>query len=223
MNWFSAPSVLLLSLASALVHAEPGPTTDPIGGGDAPPGSASEVGPSEPAGVEPRGELLQLSRQPQAELLVDVLLTSNDESSYFELVSEKNGASLIVCGTPCRFRIWPGRYRLITNPSSGYIGGANSLMIDGSSDVVIHQDSVFRPAMGAVLGVLGAATAIVGGFLLATNRCDSGCNTETARHSRLGVASLGAGLVVAPIGWLLFGQSRNPEINISPIDPGRTQ
>ncbi len=165
---------------------------------------------------EPRGELVRMARLPEAELMVGVTLVSNDERAYFEVNSDKTGAVLLICGTPCRFRIWPGRYRLITNASGHYVGGANQFVVERDSNVQIVEPHVYRPVLGAIVGVLGVASAIVGGALLASSACGANCDAATAMRSKIGFATLGAGLVFAPAGWILFAQNHNPDLTVNP-------
>jgi hypothetical protein len=171
------------------------------------------------APASPRGELVRMARLPEAELMVGVNLVSNDERAYFEVNSDKTGASLLICGTPCRFRIWPGRYRLITNASDSYVGGSNQFVVERDSSVEIVEPHVYRPALGALVGVIGVASAVVGGVLLATSACDSACDSATATRGKIGFATLGAGVVLAPAGWILFAQNRNPELTVNPSKP----
>jgi hypothetical protein len=187
------------------------------------PGAPGEPEPDRPIAEEPgfapsrpRGELVRLSGLPQAELMVDVSVESNDTLSYFEVNSDKNGASLLICGSPCQFRIWPGRYRLLTNASSGYVGGSNLFVVERDSKVAIVEPRIYRPTLGAIIGSMGIASAIVGGILLASSTCEAGCSAETALRSQIGFVALGAGAVIAPIGWVLFAKNRNPEVTVSP-------
>lgn len=166
--------------------------------------------------LEPRGELVRLARQPEAELLVDVLLTTNDQRSYFEVASESTGASLLVCGSPCRFRIWPGRYRLITNASTQYIGGINQLVIESDAHVSVKQPSVYRSIIGATIGGIGVVGVLTGVVLLASHQCGEACSRTESKGNQYGFAVLSAGVVLAPLGWVLFGQGRSPEVEVTP-------
>jgi hypothetical protein len=155
--------------------------------------------------------------------MVDVTLTSNDERAYFEVNSDKTGASLLICGTPCQFRIWPGRYRLITNASSGYMGGSNQFVVERNSKVQIVEPHVYRPVLGALVGSIGIASALIGGILLAARPCGSDCDRTTATRSQIGFATLGGGLVLTPAGWILFAQSRKPDIVVNPFEPEKRE
>jgi hypothetical protein len=173
--------------------------------------------------AEPRGELARLSQLPEAELLVDVTLTGNDERAYFEITSDKTGASLLICGTPCQFRIWPGRYRLITNASRGYVGGTNQFVVEANSKVQVIEPNAYRPALGAIVGSVALLSAVIGGVLLATSPCGDDCSASTARQNRVGLALLGAGIVIAPAGWFVFAQNHNPELSVGPGESKRRE
>lgn len=184
---------------------------------------AARVGDDAPLSKKPTGELVRLAKLPQAELMVDVTIESNDPTAYFEVDSDKNGASLIICGNPCNFRIWPGRYRLLTTASSRFVGGRNPMTVERDALVQVQQPRVIRPVIGAVLGSLGVASALLGALLLATNTCSSPCQEQTLTRNQVGFATIGAGLVIAPIGWMIFGQSRNPELSVVARDSGHPQ
>jgi hypothetical protein len=226
------PLALTLALTGSVAHADPvARATEPLQDNSSAPAHAEQA-PTERAETrpkfaaaadldseiprEPRGELVRIARHPEAELLVNVLLTTNDQRSYFELVSEGTGASLIVCGSPCRFRIWPGRYRLITNASARYVGGVNQLVIESDSLVSVRQPTVYRPILGAIVGVLGLAGVLTGAVLLTSYQCGGACEMSESRGNRLGFAALSAGAVLTPFGWWIFGQGRNPELDVAP-------
>lgn len=234
-----APGVaatLALCLCAARARGEPGAgiaelapsdvpaVSEPTGAAIADPDEESKsthVGDAGP--LEPSGELVRIARLPQAELMVNVTIDSNDDRAYFEVNSDKNGASLIICGNPCTFQIWPGRYRLLTNASIGYIGGSNILTVDRDARVRVLEPHMIRPVLGVILGSLGIASATIGTILLAMNSCQSPCASGTATWNQVGFASLGAGLVIAPIGWMIFGQSRNPDLAIAARGADTTQ
>jgi hypothetical protein len=89
--------------------------------------------------------------------------------------------------------------------------------------VQIVEPHVSRPVLGALVGSIGIASAIIGGILLAASPCGSDCDRTTATRGQIGLATLGGGLVLTPAGWILFAQSRKPDLSVNPFEPEKRE
>ena len=65
------------------------------------------------------------------------------------------------------------------------------------------------------MGIVGPIAALVGVGMLAS--CgDSECGRGDSFRSSSGVLLFLGGLTVTPIGWVMFGTSYKPEVEVSP-------
>ena len=135
---------------------------------DALPQNGSESSPVTSVSVPPRGDLLKLKVQPEAELLINVELTGNDPTAKYEIRSTVSDSVLLACQNACNFRIWPGRYRIITLSANGRVQGEAPLLVDQDSRISVKTAPLIEPILGAILTVAGSAAIVLGGYLFRT-------------------------------------------------------
>jgi hypothetical protein len=103
------------------------------------------------------------------------------------------------------------------------VGGSNQFVVERNSKVEVTEPRVHRPVLNALVGSVGLISALIKGLILTTNSCDTHCDSTASKYNQIGMATLGAGLVLAPAGWILFGQNRNPDLTVSPYEPERRE
>lgn len=164
----------------------------------------------------PHGDLLKLETQPAAELLVSVELTGNDSTARYEVRSTVSDSVLLTCQDTCHFRIWPGRYRLITRTANGQVRGEQPILVERDSLIQVTSISPLEPILGAIVTVAGVAAVVWGGYVFSQSHCDESCNAATARNNRTGAAILLGGAVTVPVGVLLLGNGLEPDVELLP-------
>lgn len=131
------------------------------------------------------------------------------------------------CSSPCEVVAPPGRYQLRVYRGAVPLGGRR-LRIDGPAEVRVSPPNVARQNTGLALGITGSAL-FVAGFgasiyaLVANSECrleDDPCRNEHNSTLVLGVATMLAGAVLAPIGWVMYGVNRSPRLTITPLATG---
>jgi hypothetical protein len=122
------------------------------------------------------------------------------------------------CTIPCELQMPRGPYSLEVLESPRLAGGSRPIVIDGRSRLVVTpRDRSMRTA-GLVLGISGIA-AIVGGIgliadgLKAECRGDV-CSSSSSTEAGVGLAVLIAGAALTPIGWVIFGKSFHPGVDV---------
>jgi hypothetical protein len=162
----------------------------------------------------PRGDLLKLETQPAAELLVSVELTGNDPSARYEVRSTVSDSVLLICNDTCRFRIWPGRYRLITNAKNGRVRGEHPSLVEKDSVIRVKTSPPIEPILGGIVAATGVVAILWGGYRFSQSHCDETCSAATARNNRLGAAILLGGAVTVPVGMLLLANGLEPNVEL---------
>jgi hypothetical protein len=123
------------------------------------------------------------------------------------------------CVTPCIAHLAPGRYRVRALETEDTLGGSRIVEITGPSDVEVDPHDPSQRTVGLALGI-GGPIAIMGGALLVL----SGICIEECRADRSGVVLPGlllmlSGVVATPIGWIMFGKSFHPGVQVTPLYP----
>ncbi|MCK6536851.1 MAG: hypothetical protein L6Q84_28115 [Polyangiaceae bacterium] len=148
-----------------------------------------------------------------------------------DLVSTEPGVSLSVfperarpdrdpplfeCPTPpCRIPLWPGRYQLRVSEGPETLEGTRGFETTGPAQVSVDPDTHAHRTAGLVMGIVGPIAALVGVGMLAS--CSgSECREGDDFLGSSGVLLFLGGLTVTPIGWVMFGTSYKPEVEVSP-------
>jgi hypothetical protein len=185
---------------------------------------AAPKAPSEPASSTepPEGDLLHLSKHPEAELLVNVELSGNDTAARYEIRSSVSDAVLLKCHNKCSFRIWPGRYRLLTLSSAGRPNGDEPILIDRDSRLHITSPSPFEAILGGLLTAVGTAALVAGVVKYRHDTCHRGCSDDVANGNQVGVALMLGGVVTIPIGVVLMDSGLSPDVAFAVAEGSRS-
>jgi hypothetical protein len=147
---------------------------------------------------------------------------------YPEYVAPGTAPPIAHCTLPCGFQMPRGRYRLEVAETSNTLGGSRSILIDGPSKLVVTPRDRGKRTMGLVLGIGGIVAVVAGIGLIADGvhtvyRCDSSgfCDSRVTTFSGeagAGLALFLAGAAITPIGWVMFGKSFHPAVDV--LHPG---
>jgi len=94
------------------------------------------------------------------------------------------------------------------------VAGARVFETRGPAVVTVDPDTTEHRDLGLVMGIAGPIVTLVGVGLALS--CGPECNRSTAERSRVGTGAflvLG-GLTITPVGWVMFGTSFKPEVEV---------
>ncbi|HEX4338420.1 MAG TPA: hypothetical protein VH062_21085 [Polyangiaceae bacterium] len=160
---------------------------------------------------------------------VPVWMTAEDgetalASVYPEWAKPGTVAPLFTCQLPCSLRMERGRYRIEVAETESTLRGNRPVTIEGPSRLVITPRDRSTRSVGLGLGI-GGVVAIVAGTVMIivdiTNNLRVSCDGDFCdrQSSTGGLATAGlllalGGAVVTPIGWVMFGKSFRPAIDV---------
>jgi len=156
---------------------------------------------------------------------VPVTITGAEGSLRVELYAPsatvKRDPAIARCETPCIAHLERGQYRLLVYATDDTVEGSRMITIDDSRDLIVHPRSSGSGETGLALGILGPVAIIGGGVLALSNMnlCVDSCEPRDTSPglALLGVGLMLGGLVATPIGWVLYGQSRHPGVEMAPL------
>jgi hypothetical protein len=135
------------------------------------------------------------------------------------------GPALYRCVTPCTVELPPGKYRVHVEETKDTRAGSRIVSLSGPSFVQVSPRTHEQRWIGLGLGVggivlfqAGTVLLVVGAlseFACTGSRIDEGCSGG-GHFVAPGLAMIVAGLVTAPIGWVIFGKSFRPRVDIEP-------
>jgi hypothetical protein len=157
------------------------------------------------------------------------LLTEDGETPVVEIYPEwANPGSvpaLARCRLPCGFQMQRGRYRIEVLETEDTLGGSRAVSVDGPVRLVITPRDRAKKTTGLVLGIGGAIAVVTGIALLADGAshvpavCDSSgsCTRDWNTEMSTGGLVALAGAIMTPIGWVMFGKSLRPAIDVEHV------
>jgi hypothetical protein len=118
-----------------------------------------------------------------------------------------------------------GRYRIEVIESEDTLSGSRPVSVDGPVRLVITPRDRTKRTMGLTLGIGGAVAVVVGIALLAHGSsevpatCDSQgyCSRDWNTEMTTGGLVALAGAIMTPIGWVMFGKSARPAIDVEHV------
>ncbi|HVW27565.1 MAG TPA: hypothetical protein VHC69_19505 [Polyangiaceae bacterium] len=196
------------------------------------PESASETEPPSPQGPPPPISATQGAESPAAPgaygAAVPVWLTGEDGESadveiYPDWATPGSVPPIARCRLPCGFQMPRGRYRLAVAETPNTLAGSRPVVIDGASRLVVTPRDRGTRTLGLVLGIGGIVAVVAGIGLMAdgfhsyyTCDLDGPCTRTTSfsGEAGAGLALFLAGAALTPIGWVLFGKSFRPAVDV---------
>jgi hypothetical protein len=122
------------------------------------------------------------------------------------------------CKLPCNLWIPRGPYRLEIVETLENAGGSRPITIDGPSRLIVTPRDPGQRTRGLVLGIGGIALVAVGIGLMAdgvrTVCTGDACASNSRGEAAAGLLVFLAGAVTTPIGWVIFGKSSHPGVDV---------
>ncbi|MDQ2645374.1 MAG: hypothetical protein M3020_16265 [Myxococcota bacterium] len=125
-----------------------------------------------------------------------------------------------LCQGACTAYLPPGKYRIEVHAGSETRAGGRVVNVPGPSALFVKPRSEGMRTSGLTLGIAGSALLVGGMVLLATALDDDYDDDGYRRRGTLVPLGLGAvvvGLVLTPIGWVRFGKSLRPAVDVEPL------
>lgn len=136
-------------------------------------------------------------------------------------ISDKDDRPIAECPGNCRLQLLPGRYKVFVHATEDTLPGSRMVDIKGPSTVRVDPDTTAHRSAGLAMGIAGPILMLVGLIGLAASACEDGCYDENGdrndNDNANGIAVLGilGGIAITPIGWVMYGTSFKPEVDVT--------
>lgn len=136
-----------------------------------------------------------------------------------ELQMPDSRRPVALCQGACTAYLPPGRYRLEVHPGYETRGGARVVNVPGPSALFVTPRSEGMRTSGLAMGVAGSALVMFGFVTLVTTLDDPHHENDDRNQVLVPMALVGlvVGLVLTPIGWVRFGKSLRPAVDVQPL------
>jgi hypothetical protein len=139
---------------------------------------------------------------------------------YAPTAKPRRDLPLLRCVAPCSANVAPGKYRLYVDATEETLRGTSTITLNGPSYVIVTPETPSTRWIGLGLGVAGTLALPTGITLLTVGLVESStCDEDPSCHQELvapGLLALVGGLVLAPMGWIMFASSYKPGVEIRP-------
>lgn len=122
---------------------------------------------------------------------------------------------LLVCGRSCRVALPAGEYRVSVVDAQGRSRASRALAVNGPASWLVRPPSEEQRTTGLVLGVAGPVAMVGGSMLILSGLCIEECRDSHADRVAAGLILAIGGVVATPIGWVMFGKSFRPTVEVS--------
>jgi hypothetical protein len=137
-----------------------------------------------------------------------------------ELQMPDSRLPVALCQGACTAYVPPGKYRLEVHPGLDTRAGARTVNIPGPSALFVKPRTEGMRSSGLALGVTGSALVMFG-FVTLVTTLDDGPNPDHDDRNQvlvpMALVGLVVGLVLTPIGWVRFGKSLRPAVEVEPL------
>ncbi len=133
----------------------------------------------------------------------------------------------LVCNQPCYAEIPAGRYKLHVLETENTRSGTTRVDLYGPAQVIVEPDDFQQMRVGLALGIIGPIAIAAGGLLLAVSVYCSDYDYESDGRSNggggcgrgiaAGATIFVGGLVMTPVGWVMFARGLKPKARVYPI------
>jgi hypothetical protein len=133
-------------------------------------------------------------------------------------------AALARCRLPCGFWLRGGQYFIQVVETSDYLGGGRWVSVVGPTRLAITPRKPMKRTLWLVLGIAGAVAVTVGAglFIDGDERLPPSrlcaehvvCSPSWTAEMIGGLLTFAAGAAATPAGWVLFGKSFRPAIDV---------
>lgn len=173
---------------------------------------------AEPTPAAPSSPVVAAAR---ADTAVPIQLRGSEPGLRLEIQDPRNRSPLALCTDACQATIVPGRYRLFVNATAGTRAGGRVVDISGPSQLLVTPRTEARYTTGLTLGIGGPVLMVLGSLLFLASLGnglghDAGSSSDGGQAAA-GLGMLVGGIVITPIGWVMFGTSLRPKVEVSPL------
>jgi hypothetical protein len=140
-----------------------------------------------------------------------------------EIQDPRTRKPLAYCTGACQATIFPGRYRFFANATAETLPGGRDLNISEASKILVTPRSEAQRSTGLVLGIAGPALMVLGSVVFLSNIVgsyssdDGGGSSNSPEGALAGLGLMLGGVVITPIGWVMFGTSFRPRVEVTPL------
>lgn len=126
---------------------------------------------------------------------------------------------LFTCAAPpCQVQVAPARYKIRVSETEETFGGVRPVDVESHTRVTLTPDVRWKRGVGLGLGIAGTIAVMVGsvmlmssGRLMGEERAD---DRESGNQAAIGGLAFLGGAIATPIGWVMFGSSFKPDVEI---------
>lgn len=173
---------------------------------------------AEPTAAAPPSSLVTPANANQA---VPIELRGSEPGLRLEIQDPRNRSPLALCTGACQATIVPGRYRLYVNATPGTRAGGREVQISEPSRLLVTPRTEARRTTGLTLGIAGPVLTVLGSLLFLVNINnsfrDDGSSRADGGQLAAGLGMMLGGIVITPIGWVMFGTSFKPKVEVTPL------
>ena len=146
--------------------------------------------------------------------LLPIAVFPDDPALRFELQLPDTRRPVALCQGPCTAYLPPGRYRFFVHQTNGTRAGGRTVEIEAPSVVHLKPRTQGHYETGLTLGIVGSALIFISTLALLSNADGRGDHDDVIAISLLGFVT---GAVLTPIGWVSFGRSLRPAVDVQPM------
>ncbi len=124
-----------------------------------------------------------------------------------------------LCQSACTAYVPPGKYRLFVHPGFETRAGGRVVNVPGPSALFVKPRTEGMHTGGLAMGVTGSALVMFGFVTLLTTLDNPQPDHDDRNQVLVPMALVGlvVGLVLTPIGWVRFGKSLRPAVEVEPL------
>lgn len=155
--------------------------------------------------------------------LVTVAIRAPDGFSFDVGALERHGVRRHIarCDNRCVVHVPRGTLEVHLYDRDGALDGTQSFDIDAASHVVIEPSSTGLAGVGLLAGFAGSAAFLVGSLPCVFSSMAE--PADGAKGGQVGCSAMFIGMIAAPMGFVLYGRTRSPSVDVSPLQPSRVR
>jgi hypothetical protein len=146
--------------------------------------------------------------------LLPIAVFPSEPGLRFELQLPDTRRPVALCQGPCTAYLPPGRYRFFVHPTDGTRAGGRTVQIEAPSVVQLKPRTNGHYQTGLTLGIVGSALVFASTLTMLSSVGEGADHDDVFAVSLLGFVT---GAVLTPIGWVSFGRSLRPAVDVKPM------
>jgi len=151
--------------------------------------------------------------------VVPIWISSDVQGPTYELRRPGDGNAVFFCrSAACAAYLPIGEYDVYVPPTADYAEGKRRVKIEKPSQLVIQPRDASARTAGLAMGIAGTVLVVAGFTTLAVaadRHCeDTSCSEQQDTTVLLSLGGIIAGAILSPIGWVSFGKSFKPGVQV---------